>query len=136
MSGGALATAVVAQARTLIGAPFRLHGRDERRGVDCVGLAALAFLRAGHRGALPPAYGLRLNDVGRVRGWLAAAGLARVGEARPGDLLLVRPGPVQLHLMIAVPDGFVHAHAGLGRVVECPGPSPWPVIGVWRAIEE
>ena len=131
-----LGAAVAAQARGLIGAPFRLHGRDERRGVDCVGIAALAFERAGHRGALPPAYGLRLNDVERVRAWLATAGLAEVAEMRPGDLLLVRPGPVQLHLMIVVPGGFVHAHAGLGRVVECPGASPWPVIGIWRAIKE
>ncbi len=136
MSGDMLGAAVAAQARGLIGVPFRLHGRDERRGLDCVGLAALAFERAGYRGALPQSYGLRLNDVGRVRAWLAAAGLAEAAEMQPGDLLLVRPGPVQLHLMIAVPDGFVHAHAGLGRVVEFPGPSPWPVIGIWRAIKE
>jgi lipoprotein Spr len=51
----------------------------------------------------------------------------------PGDLALVRPGPLQLHLMILVPGGFVHAHAGLRRVVEMPGASPWPVMGWWRA---
>ena len=50
----------------------------------------------------------------------------------PGDLALVRPGPLQLHLMIGTGAGFVHAHAGLGRVVETPGLSPWPVLGWWR----
>ena len=67
--------------------------------------------------------------VGNIRtallNWLFAA--------REGDLALVRPGPLQLHLMIVVSGGHVHAHAGVGRVVEMPGPSPWPVIGYWRA---
>lgn len=123
---------VVAQARALIGVPFRLHGRSEA-GLDCVGLAALAFGRAGHRGTAPDAYGLRSGDVGRIERWLAAAGLRRVAQGRAGDLALVRPGPLHLHLMIGTDDGFVHAHAGIGRVVETPGPSPWPVLGWWRA---
>lgn len=118
----------VAAARTLVGVPFRLHGRD-RRGLDCVGLAALALGRAA-----PSGYGLRSGDEARARDWLAAAGLRAVHEPRPGDVTLVRPGPLQLHLMIRVPGGHVHAHAGLGRVVEMPGESPWPVIGHWRAI--
>ena len=28
--------------------------------------------------------------------------------------------------------GFVHAHAGIGRVVETPGEPEWPVIGTYR----
>ncbi|MCP1468706.1 cell wall-associated NlpC family hydrolase [Sphingobium sp. OAS761] len=130
MSGETGAAAIVAQARALIGVPFRLHGRSEA-GLDCVGLAALAFARAGHAGVAPDAYGLRTHDAMRVGGWLRAAGLRPVGTGRPGDLALVRPGPLALHLMIATGDGFVHAHAGLGRVVETPGASPWPVIGWW-----
>lgn len=39
---------------------------------------------------------------------------------------------MQLHLMIGTRDGIVHAHAGLGRVVLTPGPSPWPLLGAWR----
>jgi len=119
--------AVVA-ARALVGVPFRLHGRSPERGLDCVGLAALVLKRAA-----PEGYGLRSGDEGRASEWLRAAGLRRVEAAREGDLALVRPGPLQLHLMIVVPGGHVHAHAGVGRVVEMPGPSPWPVIGYWRA---
>lgn len=119
---------VVARARALVGVPFRLHGRCARLGVDCVGLAMLALGRED----APDTYGLRMGDAGRAAAWLAAAGLRQVDEARPGDLALVRAGPMQLHLMIHVPGGFVHAHAGLRRVVEMPGPSPWPVIGCWR----
>ena len=46
--------------------------------------------------------------------------------------LLVQAGPAQFHLMIATDGGHVHAHAGLGKVVEMPGASPWPVLGRWR----
>ena len=34
---------------------------------------------------------------------------------------------------VSTDPGFVHAHAGLRRVVEMPGESPWPIIGWWRA---
>ena len=131
-----MADRIVAAARDLVGTPFRLHGRSAELGVDCVGLAALALTRAGHRGAPPSGYGLRSGDEGLARGWLAQAGLNAVDEPTDGDLALVRPGPLQLHLMILVPGGHVHAHAGLGRVVEMPGPSPWPLIGHWRTKQE
>ncbi|WP_317617053.1 hypothetical protein [Sphingobium sp. SCG-1] len=51
---------------------------------------------------------------------------------KTGDVVLVRAGAVQFHLMLKVPGGFVHAHAGLRRVVEMPGEPLWPVVGVWR----
>ncbi len=136
MSGDGLAAGIVAQARAMVGAPFRLHGRSAELGVDCVGLAALALEGAGLRTVVPHGYGLRTSDVARVEAWLERAGLRRIGEGRPGDLALVRPGPLHLHLMIGVPGGFVHAHAGLRRVVETPGASPWPAIGHWRAFQE
>ncbi len=131
---GARMDRIVAAARDLVGVRFRLQGRSRASGVDCVGLAALALAEAGHEAAVPRGYGLRSGDEALARGWLAEAGLVAVERSQPGDLILVRPGPLQLHLMILVPGGHVHAHAGLGRVVETPGPSPWPVIGHWRAI--
>ncbi len=134
MSGEEKAACIVAAARDMVGAPFRLHGRSVAQGVDCVGLAVLAFARGGHRGAPPRGYGLRSGNEGVARAWLAQAGLIAVAEGEPGDLALVRPGPLQLHLMVVVPGGHIHAHAGLGRVVEMPGESPWPVIGYWRTI--
>ena len=131
---GARMDRIVAAARDLVGVRFRLQGRSRASGVDCVGLAALALAEAGHEAAVPRGYGLRSGDEALARGWLAEAGLVAVERSQPGDLILVRPGPLQLHLMILVPGGHVHAHAGLGRVVETPGPSPWPFIGHWRAI--
>ena len=135
MSSGQ-ADRIVAAARDLVGVRFRLQGRSRASGVDCVGLAALALAEAGHEAVLPRGYGLRPGDEALARDWLAQAGLVAVERPKAGDLALVRPGPLQLHLMILVPGGHVHAHAGLGRVVETPGPSPWPVIGHWRTIEE
>ncbi|WP_030541500.1 hypothetical protein [Sphingobium sp. DC-2] len=136
MSDEERAARIVAAARDLVGAPFRLHGRSAERGVDCVGLAVLALARAGHKGMPPRGYGLRSGNEAVARGWLAGAGLVETDGGGPGSLALVRPGPLQLHLMVVVPGGHVHAHAGLGRVVEMPGPSPWPVIGHWRMEQE
>lgn len=121
---------IVAAARAMIGTPFRLHGRG-RDGVDCIGLA-LASLGEGVRG--PLAYGLRSGDVARARLWMDEAGLMPVADGVPGDVALAQVGPMQLHVMIHVPGGFVHAHAGIGRVVEMPGPGLWPIIGHWRHI--
>lgn len=136
MSGDDRAARIAAEARALIGCPFRLHGRSAALGVDCVGLAAIAYGRAGHEGMAPAGYALRTGDVARVEAALGQAGLRRVEKGRTGDLVLARPGPLQLHLMIRVPGGFVHAHAGLRQVVETPGKVPWPIISEWRAIWE
>lgn len=113
-------------ARAAVGARFRLHGRDPATGLDCVGLAALACgLDA------PTGYALRGGDAEHVAAWLDAV-LVRADEAAAGDLLLMRTGPGQLHLGIRTDGGFVHADAGLRRVVERPGAPPWPVLGAWR----
>lgn len=53
-------------------------------------------------------------------------------EADEGDLLLVDAGPAQLHLLILTAAGYLHADAGLRRVVEVPGDVPWPVLSAWR----
>lgn len=123
---------IVAAARGMVGVPFRLHGRCGETGLDCVGLVAHALGAAGHDALAPTDYGLRGGDGARFAGWLRAAGLRRVRIVKPGDVLLVQAGVAQFHLMLRVPGGFVHAHAGLRRVVEMPGDAPWPVIGVWR----
>lgn len=125
---------IVAAARACVGVPFRLHGRSVETGLDCIGLAVLALARAGHKrlGAVPGAYSIRGGSVARFAQAMEAVGLRRVRCERPGDLLLVQAGAAQFHLMIVTGDGHVHAHAGLGRVVEMPGASIWPVLARWR----
>lgn len=116
-------------ARSLIGARFRLHGRDPANGLDCVGLVAAATGVAA-----PTGYALRGGDPGLVARHLAAAGFHEAGTPAPGDVLLLRPGPGQLHLAIATRAGVVHADAGLRRIVERPGATEWEVIGIWRRL--
>ena len=120
-------TRVEVAARALVGVRFRLHGRDATHGLDCVGLVALALRAGGYLGELPSGYSLRGGDWG-----LLDRLLVRVAEAEPGDVLLMAAGPGQIHLGIRTAGGFVHADAGLRRVVERPGMPPWPLIGVWR----
>ena len=119
-------SAVAEAALRAVGTRFRLHGRGAD-GLDCVGLVALALRAGGYLGAVPSGYSLRGSDWG-----LLDRVLVRVAEAEPGDVLVMAVGPGQIHLGIRTAGGFVHADAGLRRVVERPGVPPWPLIGVWR----
>lgn len=127
---------IVGAARALVGVPFRLHGRSAQTGVDCIGLAVLALARAGHKGlggdAVPMAYSVRGGTLERFVDGMRAAGLRTIRTARAGDLVLARAGVAQFHLMIATGAGHVHADASLGKVVEMPGVSPWPVLAQFR----
>lgn len=123
----------VAAARAALGVRFRLHGRD-MDGLDCVGLAALALRAEGFEGAVPSGYALRSGHAGHAVKAIEALGLVPAGEAQPGDLLLLRAGPGQLHFAIQTEAGIIHADAVRRRVVERPD-LPWPVIGRWRLNE-
>ncbi|WEK45625.1 MAG: peptidoglycan endopeptidase [Candidatus Andeanibacterium colombiense] len=130
MSGAALAHA----AEGLIGAPFRLHGRDPATGLDCVGLLVAALAAIGRHPPAPLAYGLRNRDIAGPLAFARGMGFAEViGALLPGDVLLADAGPLQQHLLIAAPGGgLIHAHAGLRRVVATPGPLGWPLLRHWR----
>lgn len=128
--GEALFTA----AMRLLGAPFRLHGRDPVTGLDCIGLLAAGLAAIGRVAPSPAGYSLRWDDLAAMDRTAKAAGLARAqGAARPGDVLLLRAGPAQLHLAIAAHRHMaIHAHAGLQRVVLSSIPDDWPLIRHWR----
>ena len=115
--------------RTLVGVPFRLHGRSAETGLDCVGVAARVFGIAD----VPRGYAVRTADGDAVAAMIDAAGLVRATRPeKPGDLVLLKSGPAQCHLAVMTEAGFVHADAGIGRVVETPGVLPWPVLAVWE----
>jgi hypothetical protein len=133
--------AMLAQAaQDLVGVPWRLHGRDPQHGLDCIGLLAAALGHAGPPVLLPTGYPLRLA---RLDGWLpdpASLGFTpAAGPVRPGDVLLIQPGPAQFHLAIAAPQppgGWLHAHAGVRRVVHTPDLPPGSRCGHWRLIPD
>jgi cell wall-associated NlpC family hydrolase len=132
MTGDALAAAAAA----LVGTPFRLHGRNPATGLDCIGLLAAALADRGRRLAVPTGYPLRLRS---LNGWLpdpAASGFALAEPPFiPGDVVMLQPGPAQFHLAIAAPGmGWIHAHAGLRRVVRDPALPAGPIIHHWRIL--
>src|SRR3954464_15323835 len=127
---------IVARARALIGVRFRPQGRSAEDGLDCIGVAIMAMNRdpAGTRRN----YRLRTGDPERVHRDFDASGLVELAPAaaEPGDIVVVRAGPMQLHILLLTDLGYLHADAGLRRVVEVPGPVPWPVLSAWRCPDD
>lgn len=134
MSGPGLAIA----AEALVGVPFRLHGRDPASGLDCIGVFAAAMAGMGRPVAVPNGYTMRLRDIAAFRPLATGFGFAETGgDILPGDVLMFAVGPVQFHLGIAAAGGhFIHAHAGLRRVVIGPADADWQPAGHWRFIEQ
>lgn len=121
-------------AEALVGTRFRLHGRDRATGLDCIGLVGNALERCGRKVRYPQGYRLRNADIARWLEFAGANGLRGCGgDTRRGDILLVSPGPAQHHLLVAQGHGcFVHAHAGLKRVVSQPISLTHPPLARWR----
>ena len=123
--------AAIAAARAGLGTRFRPQGRSIGIGLDCVGVALLAAAGAGVLLGPVPVYALGGDHGGGLGGTLRALGLRRVRRAKPGDLAEYALAPGHRHLAVITDRGIVHAHAGLGRVVEAPPPADWPVAAIW-----
>lgn len=128
--------AFAAAAEALVGTPFRLHGRDPRTGLDCIGVFAAALKACGQDADLPVGYRMRMVS---LEEWLPSPSefgfRVAEGPALAGDVVLQRVGPVQYHLAIALgSSGWVHAHAGLRRVVKTPARPDGPIIEQWRPV--
>ncbi len=127
--------AIVAAVRGCIGTRFRAQGRRAGVGLDCVGVALMAAEAAGSPAEATP-YALGGDHEARLDGAIAALGCTVVATMQPGDLLVLAPAAGRRHLAVATPRGIVHAHAGLGRVVEGPLDPSWALIAVWRFPEK
>lgn len=121
-------------AGTFIGVRFRLYGRDPASGLDCVGLLLAALEASGRKAPDFAGYSLRSRDFTPFFRYFVEANFQQVdGDIVAGDVVQVIPGPGQLHILIVSRQGgFIHAHAGLGRVVQTPPPLPWQVERIWR----
>jgi hypothetical protein len=118
------------RARALVGTRFRPQGRGPE-GLDCVGLVLATYaipsaevrrdyrIRGNHRAETTRALGRYFRSIPKA-------------SVRPGDVMLLSVAADQLHLAVRTALGMVHAHAGLGRVVETPGAPEWPLLGVYR----
>ncbi|HEX6374602.1 MAG TPA: peptidoglycan endopeptidase [Allosphingosinicella sp.] len=124
---------IVARARKLIGVRFRPQGRDPQHGLDCIGVAMMAMRVPKHKvrnDYIVPS-SATAEEMNRD---IAALGFIRISPAvaTAGDMLLVRPGPAALHLVILTGDGYLHADMRRRRTVEVPGAVPWPTVSAWR----
>ena len=103
----------------------RLWGcRSGCTGAICAGLVARAW-----EVSAPTGYPLRASPGERIARDLAALGF--VPGVGPGAIVLVAPGPGQLHLGIWTGDSIIHADAVVRRVVERAAPLPWPILASW-----
>ena len=132
MAGHPLAEAIVTAARACVGTRFRAQGRSPGLALDCVGVALAAASAAGARPTTIPAYQLGGREEIGLELFLLGAGCSAVAIAASGDLLVVAPATGRRHLAVVTPGGVVHAHAGLGRVVEGPLDADWTVTGRYR----
>lgn len=92
------------------------------------------MLAAALERELPTGYRLRTRALPELSGTAAACGFTVAEDSiEPGDVLIARVSACQFHLLIAAgAQRFVHAHAGLGRVVSWDAPLGWPVVHHWR----
>ena len=120
----------VERARSLLGTRFRAQGRDPQLGLDCLGLAMIAY---GVDGATIRRDYRLSGDHRRELMVGLAGGFRRVARSlqRAGDLMLIQVAADQFHLAIRTHAGFVHADARRG-VVETPGTPMWPVVATYR----
>lgn len=120
----------VALARSLVGSRFRPQGRNPQAGLDCVGLVLAVYGIAA--GPVRRDYRLRGDHRHEIERELALHFTRRRIACAPGDLMLCAVAADQFHLAIECGGSFVHADAGLGRVVETPGAPTWPVVATYR----
>ena len=119
-----------ARAIALIGTRFRPQGRSEGA-LDCLGLMIEVYAIPGDQ--VRRDYRLRGDHGGEI-----ASGLkpyfrtVAAGAARAGDAVLFRIADDQFHFAVKTERGFIHAHAGIGKVVEHPGVPDWPLAGTYR----
>jgi cell wall-associated NlpC family hydrolase len=121
-------------ALALVGAPFRLHGRDPATGLDCVGLVFASLAMIGCKPVAPRGYGLRNLSIDQWMAFAERSGLEPApGVVESDDILLTALGYGQHHLMIAAEHGeVIHAHAGLRRVVRHQRDPAGTIIAKWR----
>lgn len=124
---------VVDAVRSAVGTRFRPQGRLSGVGLDCVGVALIAARSAGLQCHAVPPYVLGGNHGEILEYALLEIGYHRTVRPEVADIIVFALGNCHRHLAVITDRGIVHAHAGLGRVVEGPIPD-WPVVDYWTFI--
>lgn len=125
------ALAIDGAARGCVGTRFRPQGRTPGIALDCIGVVLIAA-RGGGISFAVPSYRLGGDGEAALDAGLSAQGCVAVAVAAAGDILVIAPAPGRRHLGVVTNRGVVHAHAGLGRVVEGPLDPDWTIVAAWR----
>lgn len=134
--------AIVAEARSWVGTPFRWQASAKGQGADCKGLVA-GVARALGRPEADSLYACRADYGHAVDVRLLREGLAATFEKRatpePGDVLLLRIGGKAQHLAILAGKTMIHTYgAGPRQVVEVPFSQIWRAsldsVWGWRGV--
>ena len=122
---------IAERALSQVGTAFRKNGRLPDVGLDCVGLVGHALASDN----IPNYYSLRGDHMARIEDYFRrnfCFALTPSDAVVSGDIAAVCCAPAQVHLLVRTDQGWVHAHAGLRRVVITPDPLPWPMLSIWR----
>ncbi len=126
---------IVEAARSCVGAPFRLQGREPATGLDCIGLVLFAARAIGFTCYADAHYCLTENPT-RLDDALLASALTPLGftDIAAGDVLRFIAGGTPLHLGIATGVGVIHADVRFRRVVEHDLDETWSLrlVGAYR----
>ena len=123
------------RAEQAIDIPFRLHGRSVAKGLDCVGLVAHAISPLILGTTIPQHYSLRFGDLSAVNQFFGPFDFLSIcpsSSMMSGDIIVTAPSVNQLHFLIITGKNYVHAHAGLRRIVKSNLPVLTPIKMIWR----
>lgn len=122
---------IIEASRAYLDVPWRHQGRT-RHGIDCAGVVLLVGKEFG---LLPPdldvvGYSRRPNNFTFLTPFRENMDERPIGQARAGDVLIFADGPYPCHTGIQTEKygvvHFLHAYAGLRKVIE------QPLDDVWR----
>lgn len=112
---------IIEEARTWLDVPWRHQGRN-RAGIDCVGLIVKVTQALGLNDYDRTDYSRKPNGFDFVKVFRDRMDIKSVGNARPGDLVLIANGPYPCHVgLIAEKYGalsIIHATVQHRKVAE------------------
>jgi cell wall-associated NlpC family hydrolase len=122
-------SAIIREARRLVGTKYVHQGRLAGVACDCIGLPVLVARALGYLDAIPPADYARRPDGSRLQQALIDHLDHHDGPPLPGDVVLMTWRRMPMHVAIAgdgaEPFSLIHAYAGAGKVVEHVADAAW-----------
>lgn len=119
---------IVPIARTYLGTPYHHEGGVKGVGVDCARLLACVFEECGGQVGVRASGLPKVGDVFEIMcGEIEqVCELVEGLEYQPNDVLVFRTPAMPNHVALCTGETMIHAHSGVGWVVE------EPISEIWR----